>query len=666
MELSSLKGVSETRLKDFQKLGIFSVEDLPKYFPKNHLDMTVRTSLREAYHNDFVLTTGELVARPKFFKKGRLTVVRANARQGDDYFEIVWFNQPYVAKNLHDGEYLFYGRVQNKFGIPSLVNPTFEPLDKNVRLKGIVPVYPVKGSVTQRVMRDAVRTALNFCTPETVIPASLAEKYDLMPLAEGYRAVHFPNSKEELKNAEKRVAVEEYFTLISAFRYLKGQKQKERTRFYRYDAEEYRTFLARFPFSFTDGQKRAVNDVVRDMRGGHYMNRILQGDVGSGKTAVALCAVYLAVCSGYQAAFLAPTEVLAEQNYHILQQYFPEKKVVFLSGRLTAKERKEIKAEIALGQADIVCGTHAVIQKDVVFSSLALCVCDEQQRFGVAQRNALVEKGEDADVLVMSATPIPRTLSLVFYGDLDVSTIPDKPQKRLEVKTSLVPSHKYADMLEFIRKEAKTGGQTYFVCPKIEDEEESTLLSVNELYEELTGRLPTLKIALLHGKMKDAEKAQVMRDFKDKKYDALVSTTVIEVGVDVPDATVMVIYNAERFGLSQLHQLRGRVGRGDRQSYCFLLSDSTTDKAQERLKVLKENADGFRIAEYDFELRGAGDFMGTRQSGRFLSDLHGITVTAESVFLAKTLAEEAARDPDTDYLRLCVERYERLRDVVLN
>ena len=667
MELSSLRGVSETRAKDFAKMGIFSVEDLPKYFPKNHLDLTTRQSLREAYHNDFVLTAGELVAQPRMFRKGKMTVVQASARQGDDYFRIVWFNQPYVIKSLKEGEFLFYGRVQNKYGTPELVNPTFEPVSKNVRLKGILPVYSVKGSVTQKVMRDAVRTALNFSDMQSVIPAPLAQKYNLGDLKQAYNGLHFPSSGREKKDSAARIAVEEYFTLISAFRYLKGLKQAERTHVYNYNLSRFQHFLSRFPFEFTNGQKSAVTDVLRDMRGGHAMNRIIQGDVGSGKTAVSLCAVFLAVDSGYQAAFLAPTEVLAEQNYRILQEYFPDKRVSLLSGRLTAKEKRDLKSALKAGQIDIVCGTHAVIQKDVEFHNLALCVCDEQQRFGVAQRNALVEKGDCVDVLVMSATPIPRTLSLVFYGDLDVSTVPDKPKARQEISTSVVPHYKYDAMLNFIEEEAQKGNQAYFVCPKIDGEEESALLSVTELYEELTSRLPHLKIALLHGKMKDAEKAQIMQDFKNQKYHALVSTTVIEVGVDVPNATVMVIYNAERFGLSQIHQLRGRVGRSDKKSYCFLLSDSTSDTARERLSILKDNADGFKIAEYDFELRGAGDFMGTRQSGRFLTDLGNLPVSAESVFLAKRIAEEAMRDyPDSDYLHLCVQKYERLKDVVMN
>ncbi len=667
MELSSLRGVSEARMKDFLKMGISSVEELPKYLPKNYLDLTQRKPLSSAYHNDFVLTVGELVSRPVMIKRGGRTFVKAAAQQGGEFFQIIWFNQPYVIKQLKEGELLFYGRVQNKLGAPTLINPVFEPLNQNNRLKGILPVYAVKGCITQKIMRDCVKTALNFTKAESVIPEELAEKYDLAPLSESYKELHFPTTMDGASLAVKRVAIEEYFSLISAFHYLKGETQGVRVFDYQYDKADFLSFVSRFPFTFTQGQKNAVNDIVKDMRSSRRMNRILQGDVGSGKTAVALCAVYMALSSGYQVAFIAPTEVLAEQDLHILQTYFPEYEIAFLSGSMTAKERREVKEGIKSGKIRAVCGTHAVLQQDVVFKNLSLCVCDEQQRFGVAQRNALVEKGTLVDVLVMSATPIPRTLSLVMYGDLEVSNIPDKPVKRKEVQTFVLASHEIHDMYRAVKTQTEAGNQVYFVCPKIEGEEESTVLCVTELFEELTALFPTLNIALLHGKMKDSQKAEIMRDFKNKKYHALVSTTIVEVGVDVPDATLMVVYNAERFGLSQLHQLRGRVGRSDKQSYCYLLSDSTTEKAQERLRVLKENSDGFKIAEYDFEIRGAGDFMGTRQSGKTLSALGGFTVSAETVFFAKTLAEEAENgNYDTDYVRLCVEKYEKLKDVVLN
>ena len=431
----------------------------------------------------------------------------------------------------------------------------------------------------------------------------------------------FERLKEDIAAASERIALEEYFLLITAFRCSKGGKEEARAFRYSCTKEDMAAFISRFPFPFTDGQNKAVADILADCAGPHRMNRLLQGDVGCGKTAVALCGVYMAAKSGYQAAMIAPTEVLAAQNFALVRRYMPEMRVAFLAGSTPAKEKREIKRALAAGEIDVVVGTHALLQADVQPKALAFCVCDEQHRFGVAQRSALGEKGAGAEMLVKSATPIPRTLSLIFYGDLDISEIRDKPKARAPVVTAVIPRHKYDDMLEYIAAEAKKGNQSYFVCPKIEGDEEGSLMSVTELFDTLKNRLPGVRFALLHGKMKDKEKAEVMAAFKDKKYDCLVSTTVIEVGVDVPSATIMVIYNAERFGLSQLHQLRGRVGRGDKKSYCFLLPGADSPEARERLAAIRASSDGFAIAEKDLELRGGGDFFGTRQSGHVISDI---------------------------------------------
>ena len=398
------------------------------------------------------------------------------------------------------------------------------------------------------------------------------------------------------------------------------------------------------------------------------MNRLLQGDVGSGKTAVALCGIFMAVKSGYTAAYLSPTEVLAAQNYALLQRYFPEYKIGYLAGGISAKEKREMKEKLKRGEVDIICGTHAILQGDVEMPSLGFIVCDEQHRFGVAQRNALAEKGEGVDMLVMSATPIPRTLSLIFYGDLDVTTITDKPKARQEISTSIVPAFKYDDMLSYVEKETRAGKQAYFVCAKIDDDEEGSIISVTELYDELKNRLPAVRFALLHGRMKDKEKAEIMTAFKNREYDCLVSTTVIEVGVDVPNATIMIILNAERFGLSQLHQLRGRVGRGAEKSYCFLLMGADGETVRERLLTLKNESDGFKIAEKDLEMRGSGDFFGTRQSGKMFGDIKNLRYPTQVVFAAKKLSDEAFEGRfDTEELRVAaLKKYDSLKDVVLN
>ncbi|HJB92669.1 MAG TPA: ATP-dependent DNA helicase RecG [Candidatus Borkfalkia stercoripullorum] len=667
MELSKLKGVTEKRLKELNKMGIFTPEDLVRFFPRAYLDLTHRVKLSSCYHNDMALVACRVASPPQTVYTGRRNFIKVWCDQDGELFSVVWFNAPYVKTKLKEGEYLFYGRVQNKYGNVSMVNPTFEPLDKNYRLKGIVPVYSLKGSLTQRALRDMAASALKACLPQTVIPPKIVQKYGLTSLSQAYLDIHNPPSEAAKDAAAERIALEEYFVLVSAFKYIKGGKDDARTRRYACTAEDVKSFASRFAFEFTGGQKKAVNDVFEDLKGPTRMNRLLQGDVGSGKTAVALCALYMAAKSGYQAAFVAPTEVLAEQNFRLVQKVMPEYGSVFLSGSATAKEKKEIKQKLASGEAVIACGTHAVIQSDVVFKDLALCVCDEQHRFGVAQRNALGEKGEGADMLVMSATPIPRTLSLIFYGDLDISEIKDKPKARAEIVTAIIPYRRYDDMLEYIGQEAKKGNQSYFVCPKIEGDEEGSLMSVTELFDELKNRLPRVRFALLHGKMKDKEKAEIMSAFKQKKYDCLVSTTVIEVGIDVPDATIMVIYNAERFGLSQLHQLRGRVGRGSKKSYCFLLCGSDGEEARERLSVIKQNSDGFRIAEYDLKMRGGGDFLGTRQSGKFLNEIRNLKYPPEVIFEAKKLSDEAFEAGGSEQLRaFALKKYESLKEVILN
>ena len=670
MKLTDIKGISDKRAQDLAKMNIFTPEDLIKHFPRNYLDLRKITPLEKCYNNDIVLTCGKLMTAPKMFTSARkLKCVRVAVEQGLRGFTAVWFNQPYVMSHLRAGEeYLFYGRIKGDFGGVSIINPTFEPVDNNVKLKGIVPVYTVKGNITQKVVRDAVKSAIFGLDIKSVIPARLSKKYDLENLKTAYIDVHAPSDAETQKNAAERIALEEYFILVSAFRFIKGDRQQIRINQYSCTAADMREFISRFGFEFTEGQKNAVNDIFSDLSSPRSMNRLLQGDVGSGKTAVALCAIYTAVKSGYQAAMLAPTEILAEQNYKIISRLFPEYEVIFLSGSIKAAEKKAIKAKIKSGEARIVVGTHAVLQGDVEFFNLSMCVCDEQHRFGVGQRSALVAKGIIPDVLVMSATPIPRTVSLIFYGDLDITEVKDKPKNRQPVATFLVPERKYEGMLGFIRDTVKGGNQAFCVCPKIEEDEEGTLMSVTELFEELSAKLTGVRVGLLHGKMKDVEKARIMADFKAKAFDVLVSTTVVEVGIDVPNATVMVIYNAERFGLSQLHQLRGRVGRGADKSYCFLFTRSDDEKSLERLKVLCSSTDGFEIAEKDFEMRGSGDFMGTRQSGRFLNDLGDLVYPPSVIFSAKKLCDDAFSHPEelADLRTHAMDKYERLKDVTLN
>ena len=669
MKLTQLKYVSDTREKQFAKLGVHSVEELVKLFPRAYLDLTKVNSIAHLQHNAYALVDCEVLS-VEVNNYSRRPYVKAMCRQGNNLFQTIWFNQPYVASKLKNGgEYLFYGRVQNRYGMgASMVNPTFESADRVNRLKGIIPVYPLTGTLSQGDVRRAVAQGVTKIDILSKIPYPLQKKYGLTPLREAYIRVHAPDTEQDISTAGERIAIEEYFLLVSAFKIIKGDREVVRTNRYSVTGEDIADFCHRFPFEFTEGQKGAVREIFADLRSPKTMNRLIQGDVGCGKTAVALTAIYMAVKSGFQAAMLSPTEVLARQNAAQIKKYFPDYEVRFLSGSTSAAEKREIKKGLKDGTISIVCGTHAVIQKDVEFASLSMVVCDEQQRFGVAQRSALTEKGVNCDCLVMSATPIPRTLSLVFYGDLDVTTIKEKPRLRQDISTSIVKKSRYNDMLNWIGQQAEQGRQAYFVCPKIEGDDEGTATSVTELCEDLQKALPKLKIGLLHGKMKDKQKEEVMDAFRTKQLNGLVSTTVIEVGVDVPDATIMVIYNADMFGLSQLHQLRGRVGRGSEKSYCFLLSDSETEQARERLAVVKNNSDGFAIAEADLQIRGGGDFMGTRQSGRILTELKNLRFPVSAIFTAKAISDEAFSGAfNTDELRVAaLEKYESLKDVILN
>ncbi len=668
MKLKDLKGIGEKRAAEFAKLGVSSTEELIRYYPRDYLDMTNRVSIREAAHNDMVLVACKLVYVEPLSARGKYKTVRALLEQGRDNFTAVWFNQPYVAEKLEPGgEYLFYGRVRNYYDRISLVNPTFERIGGNGKLKGLVPVYPLKSGIPQWLVRDGVRKALSAEEPVSLIPAPLIAKYKLPALGGAFRKIHFPANGKEMRDAAERLAIEEYFTLIAAFKLIKGDRTEARTNRYTVTEREIADFEKRFPFRFTEGQQAAVKAIYDNVTSPQCMNRLLQGDVGSGKTAVALTGIFMAVKSGFQAVYLSPTEVLAAQNYDVLRRTFPDYKVGYLAGACTAKEKRGIKEALANGEIDILCGTHAVLQSDVQFARLAFCVCDEQHRFGVAQRNSLSEKGENLDVLVMSATPIPRTLSLVFYGDLDVTTIPDKPAERIPVSTAIIPPGKYDAMFAWLRQEIGRGRQAYFVCPRIEDDD-GQATSAEELYEKLRNQLPGIRFGLLHGKMREKEKDATMSAFKRKEIDALVATTVIEVGVDVPDATVMIIYDADRFGLSQLHQLRGRVGRGAEKSYCFLLTESESETAIGRLKILRSTSDGFALAEKDLQLRGSGDFLGTRQSGKFLNGIKNLRYSADAIFMAKKLVDEAfERRLDQEKIRAAaMEKYESLKDVVLN
>lgn len=676
MQVEFFSNFTEKQQEYLKKLELLTLHDILSYFPRAYLDLTKQSQLKNCYINDLILISAKLIHSAEAFHKGRQKIIKAtflvetenNSMQ--EKLSCIWFNAPYVLHKLKNTgeEFLLYGRLQkNKYGSYSLINPSFESKEENKNLKGLVPIYTLKSTIKQGNVRALVQKALKIAKISSYIPVALQKKYKLSPLADSYNSIHLPKTVKEKNLASERIAVEEYFILLSAFKLFKGNQENKRMLHYTCSKEALEKFIERFPFTFTNAQLQAVNDIYNDLNGQGRMNRLLQGDVGSGKTAVALCGIFIAVKSGYQAAMIAPTEVLAKQNFTLLQKYFPEYSVEYLAGSCTAKAKKELKEQVKAGKIDILCGTHALLQEDVNFHNFAFCVCDEQHRFGVAQRNILSEKGSYTDMLIMSATPIPRTLSLILYGDLDCTTMLEKPKERVEISTSIIPEAKYQSMLNYLAEKVKEGEQCYFICPKIEEDEEGTIMSVQELYEELQARLPSVKFALLHGKMKEKEKLEVMQNFKAAKFDALVSTTVVEVGVDVPNATHMVIYNAERFGLSQLHQLRGRVGRGHKKSYCFLLSSRTNEQALERLLILKNNTDGFKIAEADLALRGGGDFLGTKQSGKFFTELKNLNYSANAIFLAKKIVDECVEYPlDENFKSYLEKKFESLKEIILN
>ena len=545
-------------------------------------------------------------------------------------------------------EYLFFGKVTlDKYGSKTMLSPKFEIAGEKQRLR---PVYKANSNLTSKNIEKLTETALKEITGniKEVLPQYLMTKYKLLPLEETLKNIHFPESEEMLRQAKRRLIFEELLILQLGLLSKRSMGEVRKTVPVKEDKSE--EFYKKLPFTPTNAQKRAVGEAVADLMSEKPMNRLVQGDVGSGKTAVAAAVIYTAVKNGFQAAFMAPTEVLANQHFKTLKNFLKDEfNIGLLTGSTTAKNKRALKEQIESGECNVVVGTHAMIQSDVIFKNLGLVITDEQHRFGVEQRTALSQKGENANVLVMSATPIPRTLAMVIYGDLDVSVLDELPKGRLPIKTFRVNSPYHNRLYEFLRKTMDNGQQGYIVCPLVE-ESESDLIPATEYYDYLKANLfKNYTLGLLHGQMKAKEKDEVMARFYSGEIQLLISTVVIEVGVDVPNATVMIIENAERFGLSQLHQLRGRIGRGSEQSTCVLLSDAQNEEALNRFQVLCDTNDGFVIAQKDLELRGPGDFFGSRQHG--LPDMHIANLMTDTRILyeAQKVAKEICeKDPSLE------------------
>ena len=613
-----LKGVGPKTAERFEKLGILTLSDLLCHYPRRYLDFSKPYSIAEAPADTECVVKAEVFAKPggRILPGGR-RMERITAGDDVSSLEITWFNNPYAAQKLELGqEYYFQGIVTGGMLRRQMVNPQVRT-DAQVKSSPFEAVYPQTEGLTSSAIAKCVRQLLPHAEllPDP-LPSEMLKKYRLLSKADAVRAIHCPATEEEAFAARRRLIYEELLVLQLGIGRMKnhgaastGAPMKKADAF---------PFWESLPFSPTGAQRRAVEEILTDMSGETSMNRLLQGDVGSGKTLVAAAAIWACIRAGYQAALLAPTEILASQHAENLNRLLSPfgMRVALLTGGMKAAARHTTLAAIRDDEADLIVGTHAILSEGVEFARLGLAVVDEQHRFGVRQRGLLAEKAANPHLLVMSATPIPRTLGLLMYGDLDISILDELPPGRKPVKTRCITGKKRADLYGFLDREIDSGRQVYIVCPAIEDAGGSGLNAVKSYYEDIAkAYLPDRRVGLMHGKLKPKEKAEVMDDFKSGRLDALVSTTVIEVGVDVPNATVMVIENAERYGLSALHQLRGRVGRGAAESWCFLVSDNASESVQKRLKFLCSTSDGFAVAQYDLETRGPGDFFGSRQHG---------------------------------------------------
>lgn len=617
-DIKYLKGVGERRAAMLSRLGVSDVNALVRLYPRVYEDWSRIKSINEAQIGEICCIKGIVGSsvRKSLIRKG-LTLYKTEITDGNGIMGITIFNSRFAAEKLTEGdEFLFFGRVGGNLYRKEMNSPEIEPAEGADRIR---PIYPQTHGLNSKMIEKLVRTALTECRDELVdpIPLWLREKYCLMNLPDSLWNIHFPKSPDYLEEARRRLIFEELLILQLGLEKMRSQTQKNAGAIIERDFSD--EYFSHLPFSPTGAQRRAVKEAMRDMMSGRQMNRLLQGDVGSGKTAVAAALVYSAAKNSMQSALMAPTEVLAEQHYKTFLKLFEgcSINVELLTGSDTATQKRRKKEALKAGKIDLLIGTHAIIQSDVEFKSLALVITDEQHRFGVEQRNALGEKGENPHLYVMSATPIPRTLALIIYGELDISVLDELPPGRQKIETYAVTSELRQRAYNYVKKHLDAGRQGYIICPLVDgDGDDTELASAVKYADELQhGAFRGYTVGLMHGKMKNADKKAVMQLFSEGETQLLVSTTVIEVGVDVPNAVIMVIENAERFGLSQLHQLRGRIGRGQYKSTCILITDAKNDTAQRRMKVMETTTDGFKIADEDLRLRGPGEFFGSRQHG---------------------------------------------------
>lgn len=632
-----IKGIGEKSQKLFAKVNIRTVGDLLYYYPRDYETFREPVPIAQAKSGEICAIRATICGTVNVKKMRSLTILNALARDGSGGIQLTFFNMPFLKNVLKPGScHIFRGRVQARGTALVMEQPRmYKPEEYAGFLTFIQPRYALTKGLTNQAVQKAVKQALTYYAfgPDPY-PESLRRQYDLMERREAINNMHFPASYEELVKARRRVVFEEFFSFLYLLRENREQCRLLENEYRMLETADTGRLLERLPYRLTGAQTRTWQEISRDLSSPWCMNRLVQGDVGSGKTIIAVLALLMCAANGYQGALMAPTEVLAAQHYEgicgYVEHYHVSLKPILLVGSMTAREKREAYERIAAGEVNLVVGTHAVIQEKVRFKNLALVVTDEQHRFGVRQREVLAEKGSNPHVLVMSATPIPRTLAIILYGDLQVSVIDELPANRLPIKNCVVGTSYRPKAYQFIEKEVRAGRQAYVICPMVEEGEMEDLENVTEYAQKLRAALPAdIQVATLHGRMKPADKNRVMEEYAAHNIDVLVSTTVIEVGINVPNATVMMVENAERFGLAQLHQLRGRVGRGEHQSYCIFISAQDNKETMERLDILNRSNDGFFIASEDLKLRGPGDLFGIRQSGEFAFRMGDIYTDAE-------------------------------------
>lgn len=665
--IREIKGIGEKSEKLFAKLGISTVEELLFFYPREYEIVENIRPINEVKEGHIMVVSGTLGSKPRLQYVRNLKIVSTFLRDASGQLEVTWFNMPFIMKTLRMGtRYIMRGRVINKNGRYRLQQPKLLSEEEYHKLlKKLQPVYPLTAGLTNHAVSKAVGSALKEVDlTGDYLPLEMRKKYDLILRKQAVHAIHFPKDKEEYMQARRRLVFEEFFFFALALHQMKQGKHQKPSPYEMNTFELPEKLMDRLPFDLTDGQKRAWEDIRQDLTSGVVMNRLIQGDVGSGKTIVAVLALLACVENGHQGAIMVPTEVLAEQHLKTFQEYLEpfDIRVDLLVGSMTASQKRRVYEALEMGMTDIVIGTHALIQEKVHYKDLALVVTDEQHRFGVRQREEFSRKGLEPHMLVMSATPIPRTLAIILYGDLDISVIDVMPSDRLPIKNCVVGTSYRPKAYEFIEAQVRQGHQVYIICPMVEESENMEAENVTDYTDTMKGTLsPSIRVECLHGKMKAGAKNDIMERFAAGEIDVLVSTTVIEVGINVPNATVMMVENAERFGLAQLHQLRGRVGRGSAQSYCIFMAGNSSRETMERLNILGGSNDGFYVAEQDLKLRGPGDLFGIRQSGELnfaLADIY------QDAGILKDANEAAAMYTKDDILNLC-KKYEGLRKRIM-